>query len=138
MKPSTVLGISGVFLTAALAAGGTQLQRVDESVRVPGVSVEQLAGASAPFVIDVRLKEDFDADPVLIEGARWKDPQATDSWAKELSLETEVVVYCVKGKWVSQSVTKRLRDLGLNVVQLEGGIEAWKAAGKKTTPVKQP
>jgi len=122
--------------------GFSQLERVDPSVAVPSVGAGARARATEsdtpPKIIDVRLAPDFAEDPVLIPGAVWLDPNDTASWASELSSETAVVVYCVKGKWVSQSVTKKLRDLGLDVAQLEGGIEAWKAAGEPTTPAKTP
>ena len=122
----------------AVATGAAQLERVAPETEVPSVSVDELASAvreeaRAPLVIDVRLEEDFDADPVLIPEATWRDPNAIDSWVEELSPEKPVVVYCVRGHWVSQSVTKKLRDMGLNVAQLTGGIEAWKAAGNRTT-----
>jgi Fe-Mn family superoxide dismutase len=81
----------------------------------------------------VRLEEDFDADPVLLPNASSRDPNAVEAWAREISPEEEVVVYCVRGHWVSQSVTKKLRDSGLNASQLTGGIQAWKAAGNPTT-----
>lgn len=106
------------------------------------MSVEELARAveekkPAPRVIDVRLEEDFDADPVLIPDASWRDPNAIEAWAREISPEEEVVVYCVRGRWVSQSVTKKLRDMGFNVSQLTGGIETWKHAGRPTKPGKR-
>ena len=81
----------------------------------------------------MRLEEDFDADPVLLPNASSRDPNAVEAWAREISPEEEVVVYCVRGHWVSQSVTKKLRDSGLNASQLTGGIQAWKAAGNPTT-----
>lgn len=120
---------------------GVQLERVPEDVRVPGVSVEELARAAAedegPLLLDVRLEEDFESDPVLIQGAERRDPNAIDQWASQLPPGAAVVVYCVRGKWVSQSVTKRLRDLGLDVSQLDGGIEAWKASGRSTRPARK-
>jgi rhodanese-related sulfurtransferase len=44
-----------------------------------------------------------------------------------------VVVYCVHGHEVSNGVVARLRDLGLEALLLEGGIEAWKASGGSVT-----
>lgn len=145
-NPSKMVAIpASVFwsLVCLAAAASAQLERVDPSVAVPAMTVQELERASqetesAPRVIDVRLKEDFDADPVLIPDATWRDPNAIDAWAKELSPGAPVVVYCVRGHWVSQSVTKKLRDLGLEVSQLTGGIEAWKAAGKPTEPSTRP
>lgn len=134
--------LSGLLLFGIGAPASSQLERVDPDVAVPSMSVEELARAvqentAVPRVIDVRLEEDFDADPVLLPDASWRDPNAIETWAREISPEEGVVVYCVGGHWVSQSVTKKLRDMGLNVSQLTGGIEAWKAEGKPTTMSKR-
>jgi thiosulfate sulfurtransferase len=40
-----------------------------------------------------------------------------------------VVVYCVYGHEVSQGIADHLRAHGFAAARLEGGIEAWKAAG---------
>lgn len=124
-------------LIALTGFGVVQLERVDPDVAVPSVSVSELASAieeARTAVLDVRLAEDFSTDPVLIPGASRRDPHAIETWPKTLPRERPVVVYCVKGRWVSQSITKRLEALGFDVSQLDGGIEAWKAAGKPTTP----
>lgn len=88
-------------------------------------------------MIDVRFEQDFDSDsdPVLLPRASWRDPNAIDVWARELYWEAVAVVDCVRGHCVGQSVTKKLRDMGLNVSQLTGGIEAWKNTGRPTKPV---
>ena len=77
-------------------------------------------------LLDVRLLEDFEADPVLIPGAEYRNPEDIVAWSSALPEDTKVVVYCVKGKWVSQKVANYLDDQGVEVTSLEGGIEAWK------------
>ncbi len=138
----TYFALTTALLLSLGATPESQLERVDPDVEVPGVTVDELARAVAetgpPVLIDVRLMEDFEADPVLIPEASWRDPNAIDTWAKELSKETPVVVYCVAGRWVSQSVTKKLIDLGYDVAQLNGGIEAWAEAGEPTKPANDP
>ena len=128
------IGICGL---AAITSAG-QLERVGEDVEVPSVTTEELVSAidgdETLVVVDVRLEEDFAADPVLIPAADWKNPHAIEEWADGLAPETRVVVYCVKGKWVSRSVTSKLREMGFDVSQLTGGIEAWKSAGEPTKP----
>ena len=42
-------------------------------------------------------------------------------------------VYCVHGHEVGHGVADRLRDLGLEALLLEGGIEAWKTSGRPVT-----
>jgi len=94
----------------------------------------QLRSSSEPVVVDIRRAVDFAADPEMIPGARRGDPDAIDGWSADLPKDSEIVVYCVRGGSVSQSVTPRLRALGLNVHYLAGGITAWKQSGGKTNP----
>ena len=94
------------------------------------ISVDELhaaRGEEAVLILDVRLEEDYAADPQLIPGALYKNPETITEWASELPKDTKVVVYCVRGKWVSQKAASYLSDQGRDVVSLEGGIEAFKA-----------
>ena len=50
-------------------------------------------------------------------------------WATTLPRSRPVVVYCVYGHEVGQSTTAILRSKGIDAKYLEGGIEAWRAAG---------
>jgi rhodanese-related sulfurtransferase len=45
----------------------------------------------------------------------------------------DVVIYCVRGGSVSNSVVDSLQAAGIKARFIEGGIEAWKAAGGKVT-----
>ena len=76
-------------------------------------------------VIDVRRKNDFEADKRLIPGAQWKDPEQVDTWSKDLPRDKAVVVYCVRGGSVSQSVSAKLAEDQVQVRYLEGGLAAW-------------
>jgi thiosulfate sulfurtransferase len=80
-------------------------------------------------LVDVRRAAAREADPRLIPGAVWRDPEQVAAWAKELPREKPVVVYCVHGREVSAGVVERLRELGFDAALLEGGFEGWKAAG---------
>ena len=84
-------------------------------------------------LLDVRRRPAFEAEPRLIPSAVWKDPEQVDRWVAELNPNRSVVVYCVHGHEVSHGVADRLRDLGLQALLLEGGIEAWKASGGPVT-----
>ena len=77
-------------------------------------------------VLDVRLLEDFEADPVLIPEATYRDPELIEAWAGDIPKDSKVVVYCVRGKWVSHKAADYLTRHGLDAYTLEGGIEAWK------------
>ena len=84
-----------------------------------------MASGETPFLIDVRRKTDYEADPKKIADAIWRDPEKIEDWVKDLPPGAPAVVYCVKGGSVSQSIADRMRKEGLDAVFLEGGIKAW-------------
>ena len=83
-----------------------------------------------PLLLDVRRKNDYIASSNKIRGAIWRDPESINRWSEELSTGRKIVVYCVKGGSVSQSVVERLEKEGHDVVFLEGGIKAWVDSGE--------
>ena len=101
---------------------------MDETVSV--AELERMRASDTPFtILDVRRQIDFEADDVMIPGARRADPASIDDWSQTLDPQEALVIYCVKGGSVSQSVRASLNERGLNVRYVEGGIEAWKAQG---------
>ena len=88
-----------------------------------------LKGTNPPKIIDVRRASDRAGDQSYIPGAEWKDPENVVEWGKDLG-SGEVVVYCVRGGSVSRSVQEKLRENNVKVRFIEGGLEAWKKAGK--------
>jgi rhodanese-related sulfurtransferase len=76
-------------------------------------------------LLDVRRKADFEKSPKTIEGAVWHDPEKMAEWSKALPKDQELVVYCVKGGSVSQSVADALQESHPEVKFLEGGILGW-------------
>jgi len=85
----------------------------------------------APLIIDVRRDAAFLSAPDLIAGALRRDPEKIANWSGELPQATRIVVYCVHGHEVSQGAARTLREHGFQAQFLEGGIEAWRAAGGK-------
>ncbi len=81
------------------------------------------------FVLDVRRAADRDASPEQLAGATWRDPEKLAEWADDLPKDRDIVLYCVRGGGVSNSVVDALRARGLEAGFIEGGIEGWKAAG---------
>jgi rhodanese-related sulfurtransferase len=79
----------------------------------------------AAVVIDVRRKNDFEADKRFIGEAHWRDPEQVDTWSTDLPRDKAVVVYCVRGGSVSQSVSAKLAEDQVQVRYLEGGLAAW-------------
>ena len=80
-------------------------------------------------VIDVRRKDDLAADNTAIPGATWHDPEQIGTWSESLPNDKEIVLYCVRGGSVSNSVLDTLQAKGLKARYIEGGIAAWKDAG---------
>ena len=83
------------------------------------------------LVFDVRREADFAASDEIIPGALWKNPDKIDVWIGAVPLTLDVVIYCVRGGAVSNSVVDRLQAAGVKARYIEGGLEAWKAAGGK-------
>lgn len=86
----------------------------------------ELAGK---LIIDVRRTTDREASTEQLAGAIWKDPEKPAEWADSLPKDQDIVLYCVRGGSVSNSVVDALQTHGLSARFIEGGIENWKAAG---------
>ncbi len=93
-----------------------------------------LASGAGVMIVDVRRAAAREADPRLIPSSVWRDPDQVAAWARELPRDRPVVAYCLHGHEVSAGVVDRLRELGFEAALLEGGFEAWKAAGGQLTP----
>jgi pyruvate,water dikinase len=89
-----------------------------------------LASGQGLTLLDVRRQEDFDKTPQTIANAQWKNPAEIDQWLPTIAAETEVVIYCVRGGSVSQTVQQRLTDNGIKTRYVEGGLEALKKIGQ--------
>jgi len=76
-------------------------------------------------LIDVRRKSDYEKSPEMIEGATWYDLENVEEWGRTLPKNQELVVYCVKGGSVSQSVAASLKASRPDVRFLAGGILGW-------------
>lgn len=88
---------------------------------------------SAPVLIDVRTHDDFQADPRLIPGSRRHPHDDVAAWAGQVA-SGPVVTICQKGKKLSHGVAAYLRTEGITAEVLEGGFEAWQAAGLPLVP----
>jgi rhodanese-related sulfurtransferase len=81
-----------------------------------------------PLIIDVRKPEAVAASNSLLPGAIRRDPHDVASWTFEPGTGT-IVVACVHGHQRSQMAVAQLRARGLDARILEGGTDAWHAAG---------
>lgn len=91
-----------------------------------------IGSAAAPVVIDVRQREDFDADDVQIVGAIRRLPDQIDQWRHRILHGRRIVVYCARGGQVSQDVAHALAATGTDASYLDGGIAAWRSDGLPT------
>lgn len=83
------------------------------------------------LVLDVRREADYRASHEIIPGAFWKDPEKIDAWISAVPKTHNVVIYCVRGGAISNSIVDRMHAEGIKARFIEGGIEAYKAAGGK-------
>ncbi|HCT32163.1 MAG TPA: sulfurtransferase [Sulfitobacter sp.] len=96
---------------------------------IPVSTLARLVGTpDCPVLLDVRIDEDFDADPHLIPGAVRQPFLDVIKLADDLT-GRPVVVYCQKGLKISQGAAALLRSAGAKAEVLEGGQFAWRDAG---------
>lgn len=81
------------------------------------------------LVFDVRREADFAASDEIIPGALWKNPDKIDAWIDAVPRTLDLVVYGVRGGETSNAVVDRLHAVGAKARYIEGGLEAYKAAG---------
>jgi rhodanese-related sulfurtransferase len=89
--------------------------------------------AKAPTLIDVRIDEDFAADPRLIPGAIRRSHRDVQDWAPRLNGQP-VVVICHKGQKLSEGTAAWLRQSGIAAETLEGGHLSWTESQKPAVP----
>jgi rhodanese-related sulfurtransferase len=87
--------------------------------------------ANAPTLVDVRIDEDFAADPSLIPGAVRLQHTQVQEWASQLTGQS-VVVVCHKGQKLSEGTAAWLRYNKVAAEILEGGHVGWKQADLPT------
>ena len=92
----------------------------------------RIGSPDAPMIFDVCRCDDYDAEPRLIPGARWRDHQRVQDWAHEIPHGQRVVTVCVRGFKVSQAAAAELRLRGIDAAALEGGNLGWRNAGLPT------
>jgi rhodanese-related sulfurtransferase len=96
------------------------------AITVPQLS--RLTGLpDAPAIVDVRIDEDYDADPRSLPASVRRDFKTVSNWANEFTNQ-QVVVVCQRGQKLSQGVAARLRHEGITAETLDGGFEAWREA----------
>ncbi len=82
----------------------------------------------APVLLDLRIDEDYAADPRMVPGSVRQDYRAPVGAAPG----TRVVTICHRGRKISQGVAAQLRADDVAAEVLEGGFVAWVEAGLPT------
>jgi rhodanese-related sulfurtransferase len=90
-----------------------------------------LGGAASPLVVDVRRDEAYESDGRLIASAVRAAGDLVE-FARRHRGGAPVVAYCVHGHEVGREAARALAAAGIEASYLEGGIEAWRAAGLPT------
>lgn len=89
-----------------------------------------------PVLIDVRIPDDFAADPRLIPTSGRRSHETVHSWGTDFTDKT-VIVICYRGKKISEGVAASLRLNGVDAEILDGGFEAWASAALPTIATSQ-
>ena len=101
------------------------------------ISVSQLARLigtpDCPVIIDLRIDEDFEADPRLLPTAFRYSFTEIESLTPNLQGK-RVVLYCQKGKKISEGAVALLRCHGIAAECLEGGQFGWREGGQLMIP----
>ncbi len=88
---------------------------------------------SVPIIIDVRVDEDFNADPNYLPTSARRDDRLTNEWQSKIT-KRPIVIVCHHGAKLSHGTAALLRSFGHDAVSLEGGFEAWKEDGQILLP----
>lgn len=125
-------GMKFSIFTTALLFAIASISQAAEPAATATVKIEQaeIQLAEGAQLLDVRTKKEWDEGH--LEGATLVTVTEEGFLVKAkaaLDRDKEVVVYCRSGKR-SAMAAKQLRAAGFTVYELDGGITAWKAAGK--------
>ncbi|MHA6261744.1 chromate resistance protein ChrB domain-containing protein [Arenibacterium sp. CAU 1754] len=91
----------------------------------PAQLLRLIGTPQAPVIVDICLKEDFDADPYLVPGAIRHAHSDIDGLKTRLG-GRECVVICQKGLKLSQGTSAWLRNDGIGAEYLQGGMYGWR------------
>lgn len=95
----------------------------------------RLIGTSdAPIIIDVRIDEDFNDAPTFIPTA-FRFPFRDIASLTDRIKGRKVVVYCQKGKKISQGAVALLNNAGVKAEYLSGGHFSWRDDGLPLIPM---
>ena len=132
---SVAMMLIGAMLAAYIALKWWQRQRFFKTLRMARISVDELyrlmGEGAQPVVVDVRTAVARQVEPRRIPGALPVELHAIDQHMEHLPRDRDIILYCTCPNEVSAAkVAKLLMDRGYTRVRpLEGGLDAWIAAG---------
>jgi phage shock protein E len=136
MKQLTQFSIVVLFMSLLAACGNGQTNTADGSI-AENVNVEQFSThIGTAQLVDVRTPAEWNEG--IMEGAKMFNFYEDDFQKNLETLDKEkpVAVYCKVGGRSGQAMAK-MRELGFKeVYNLDGGMDAWKRAGKPTVSPK--
>jgi len=97
----------------------------------PAQAMRLIGTPDAPMIFDVRLPDDLDALPRLLPTSRVVPHGAVDALTDPPG---RAIVVCMRGRKLSEGAAAILRTKGWQAEVLEGGSEAWAAAGLPMIP----
>lgn len=104
-------------------------------VTVPELALWQ-GGRFTFTLLDVRRAPKRSADGDEIDGTLWRDPAFWLDWKDSVATDRPAVLYCAHGHEISQGLSCTLRVLGVDARWLQGGIAAWRDAGRPLRPIR--
>ena len=126
-------GVSAMFVLVMMVSCSTGQNKSAEGAIAENVKVEQFAKhLDGAQILDVRTPGEWNEG--IIEGAVMNNIYEDDFEQKleKLDKEKPVAVYCKVGGRSGQAMSK-MKELGFKeVYNLDGGMDAWKGAGKPT------
>ncbi|MGV7030516.1 chromate resistance protein ChrB domain-containing protein [Methylobacterium symbioticum] len=101
------------------------------------ISIDKLARlvgtAGCPLVVDIRTEDAFRDDPRLVPGSVRRSVSDIAHWSANWGGRSAVVV-CRHGRDLSHGAAAYLRQAGVAAEALDGGFDAWEAAGLPLVP----
>ena len=100
--------------------------------QVPAAEFDKAIKAKEIQLLDVRTKEEYQQGHIVNAlQANWNDADEFEKRTTSLNVVKPVYVYCLSGGR-SAAAANNLRKKGYNVVELKGGISAWRNANLPT------
>jgi membrane protein DedA with SNARE-associated domain/rhodanese-related sulfurtransferase len=117
---------------------------IKEKAQPPVVYAFPLEVAETSFaeaqIYDVRSHGYFDANAVRIKGSKRLDPHALNQSTPDFATQQPVYLYCTcvreaTSRRVARELEIKLKEAGVRIAVIKGGLSAWRKAGLPTEVV---